>query len=61
MLSFLTDLPVRDACCDHLREHDSQNVGKVCVKGARVVGPGHWLPLWLEDMGEHSFGGLGWQ
>lgn len=35
MLSFLTDLPVRDACCDHLR----RSVGKVCVKGARLVGP----------------------
>lgn len=59
MLSVLTDLRVRDACCDHLREHDSRNVGKFCIKGARLVGPGHWLPLWLEGMGEYSFGDLG--
>lgn len=59
MLSFLTDLPVRDACCDHLREHDNRNVGKVCAKGAQLVGPGHWLPLWLEYIEEYSPGGLG--
>lgn len=59
MLSVPTDLSVRDACCDNLREHDSRNVGKVRVKGARLIAPGHWLPLWIEDMGEYSFGDLG--
>lgn len=25
---FLTDLPARDACCDHLREHISRKCGE---------------------------------
>lgn len=42
-------------------EHDSRNVGKVCVKGAHLVESGHWLPLWLEDVKDYSSGDVGGQ